>query len=496
MPSIGGRTRFQSGVFSIRVKTERAADHAVSNIRPLFSRSERYNGPVMDVEYCPITCRPSYSKHSRLEINRSLFKSEFAPSPLERLTGERIHSDVFEPTASDIRKWKNEHTIDGVFKPKSYTDLKFNSRRQNWEFKNVADEVPPSGHVSADRATFIFDSETDFETAEFGVYDQNVAEIAEQTAEVNATDSNGDEGNPYRITRSGKWTRDPDFVREITKMFPAQCLRVYVGRVPEHLLHPQLIRSSSVLTPHAPSEFKHEVEPIGDGERLQDAFNEPRQGFIFKINNTLTAAQKSQREEMLKNAEDVDHDKHKMLAHLYEYGYRYYPEEPRNFRVQEVWSTIRETTIDTEIDSDDRDSWNNTIENTFGDPIQLPMGDLTIAEVVPPDGFYTRAKISLNSPTWAYLVLPLSNDSLIEDDGEGLEETDEGFESPVPVGVLRMQAILREQADQSRSRKKQETVRRKLRDSFSGGDIALVRFRLVQDRLEWDVTPQDSITAN
>jgi len=128
--------------------------------------------------------------------------------------------------------------------------------------------------------------------------------------------------------------------------------------------------------------------------------------------------------------------------------------------------------------------------------LQLPMGDLTTTDVVPPDGFYTRAKISLNSPTWAYLVLPLSNDSLIEDDGEGLEETDEGFESPVPVGVSRMQAILREQADQSRSRKKQETVRRKLRDSFSGGDIALVRFRLVEDRLEWDVTPQNSITAN
>jgi len=492
MPPIGGQTRFQSGVFSIRVKTEWATDHDLSTIKPLFTRNERYNGAVINAEYCPITSRPSYSEPSRVEIDDSLFRSEFAPSPLKRLTGERIHNDVFEPTASDIQKWKTEHTVDGAFKPKSYADLKFNSRRPNWEFRNGADEVPPSGHVSADRATFIFDSETDFETAEFGVYDQNVAEIAEQTAEVSATEVHIDEGNPYNITRSGKWRQDPDFVREITKMFPTQRLRVYVGRVPEHLLHPQLIRSSFAPVPHVPSEFKHEVEPIGDGERLQDAFNEPRQGFIFKINSSLTPAQKNQREQMLKNAEDFHRDEHKLLAHLYEYGYRYYPEEPRDVRVREIWNTIKETTRDKATDSDVLHDWSDALKSTFSDSIQLPIGDLTVADVVPPDGFYTRTKISSNSPTWAYLVLPLSNDSLFEDDGDVLDSST--GESPVPVGRSQMYETLREQADQARSRKKQETVRRMLRDAFSE-DIALVRFRLVRDRLEWDVTPQTSVTA-
>jgi hypothetical protein len=75
MPSIGGQTRFQSGVFSIRVKTERATDHAVSTIEPLFNRSERsYNCLVKSVEHCPISCRPSYSEHSRLEIDPKSFQ--------------------------------------------------------------------------------------------------------------------------------------------------------------------------------------------------------------------------------------------------------------------------------------------------------------------------------------------------------------------------------------------------------------------------------------
>src|SRR5258708_11490838 len=137
-----GQTRFQFGVFSIRVKTERATDHAIATLKPLFNRNERsYNGPVMNVEYCPISCLPSYSDQSRLEIDPDLFKSKFAPSPLKRLPGERIRNDVFEPTASDIQRWKDGHTVDGVFKPKSYTDLKFNSRRPNWEFRSGADEV-------------------------------------------------------------------------------------------------------------------------------------------------------------------------------------------------------------------------------------------------------------------------------------------------------------------------------------------------------------------
>lgn len=347
-----------------------------------------------------------------INVKKKKWNKDAASAPRER-------DEFFEPSAEQIEKWTARYTSNGAFKTKQHPrfmakafDPKFNYRGN----KEQAGAAPLSSR-GLQKNTPVF-------------------------------------SNPFQFTRGkGSWRLDPKFIIELNRdrvlgtLFSNPTNSIYVG--PDiHVDIPDLL-------------------PSRDSDRSTFAIENNLIGRITGIGFRPTAEQLTETEQLfkagdvekaLKVGEDFDSNRYAELHHYYEYNYQYYPPEilPQSSPLIVKQKPVALLPVVLEV------GWDKAIENKFG---------LSVLGEVPTNGFYVMYKINLMTPTKVYLIAPT---------GTGSDESVGPFE---PSDIL---SQTKATAEQIRTGLKPATVVRNLRDKV-GGQMAHISFWMGPDGLHWRV---------
>jgi hypothetical protein len=476
----------RGAMFSVRQRTAISPDRKYPE--PFDSRPEQFDGPVV-----PIWHKPDHLVfEKRPDETQDQFETRIYAKP--RYTGE--------PDERQIARLVRKYTHGGQFKAKKRE--RFQKRRHKYLFKNHTDEAPAISQ-SFHPKELDLDSNNDFED---GAY-----------VEEPETEQPGDCEQIIGFTppKTGSaWCSDPSFGDDLNEMLPKGYARPRVYQsggsfsLPDdlRLAPPRDLDRNTYLVIPAPerpcpsylvpqTELKPARSCIGGGRSESGLM-------LGELAQAVTVGDErvcAEGEAILRDAGDYDREQHERLAHFYEYQFRYI--HPEQLVRGIIYESVRSSTV-SKIAADPQKEvagrWDAAIRATFQvDQEQLPMGELTAADIVPPEGVYLMYQLNPNTPARVLpiIITPaivLRGPDAIGEDGEPMWAVygDDGeflfLDGPPVSGIDEIHQNIREGVARMRTRKSEIEVRRDVREHLwcSNALIQYVRFFLRDGKLTWE----------